>query len=48
MHRHLYAQDAVVIGHATAERAGQVVLHTLLGAHRILDMLSGAQLPRIC
>ena len=25
-----------------------IVLHTMLGAHRVLDMLTGAQLPRIC
>lgn len=48
MQRHPYGQDAVVIGHASSEHAGRVVLHTLLGAHRILNMLSGAQLPRIC
>ena len=48
MHCHPYGQGAAVIGHATPEHAGRVVLHTTFGAHRILDMLSGAQLPRIC
>jgi hydrogenase expression/formation protein HypE len=29
-------------------RAGQVVLRTRLGGHRLLNMLEGEQLPRIC
>ncbi len=48
MHRHPYGREAAVIGRATPDHTGRVALHTLLGAHRILDMLSGAQLPRIC
>lgn len=48
MRRHPYGAEATVIGHVSKDRAGQVVLHTTLGARRILDMLSGAQLPRIC
>lgn len=41
-------RDAVRIGQATADHAGRVELRTLLGAHRIVDMLVGEQLPRIC
>jgi len=37
-----------VIGRVTSAHPGRVVMKTLFGAHRILDMLSGAQLPRIC
>jgi hydrogenase expression/formation protein HypE len=48
MRGHRYGKEAVVIGRVTALNPGRVVLHTTLGAHRILDMLSGAQLPRIC
>lgn len=48
MRQHSYGREAVTIGQVTAARPGRVVLHTALGAHRILDMLSGAQLPRIC
>ncbi len=48
MRRHPYGREAVTIGQVTAAHPGRVVLHTALGAHRILDMLSGAQLPRIC
>ena len=48
MRQHPLGREAVTIGQVTAAHAGRVVLHTVLGAHRILDMLSGAQLPRIC
>jgi hydrogenase expression/formation protein HypE len=48
MRQHPLGREAVTIGQVTAAHAGRVVLHTALGAHRILDMLSGAQLPRIC
>jgi hydrogenase expression/formation protein HypE len=36
------------IGTVDGVKPGQVILRTALGAHRILDMLSGEQLPRIC
>ena len=48
MRSHRHGQQAVVIGRVTSARSGRVVLHTTLGAHRVLDMLAGAQLPRIC
>jgi len=48
MHRHTYGREAATIGRVTAEHPGRVVLRTTLGARRVLDMLSGAQLPRIC
>lgn len=32
----------------TASETPKVLLHTGLGSHRLLDMLSGEQLPRIC
>jgi len=40
--------QAVRIGTAIADSPGRVVLHTLVGAYRIVDMLVGEQLPRIC
>lgn len=40
--------DALVIGHVTNERQGQVTITSPIGARRILDMISGEQLPRIC
>jgi hydrogenase expression/formation protein HypE len=48
MQRHPYGRAACVIGRLTSEHAGRVVLKTRFGGRRILDMLSGAQLPRIC
>jgi hydrogenase expression/formation protein HypE len=40
--------DARIIGEVTEEHAGKVVMKTLAGAIRVVDMLSGEQLPRIC
>lgn len=40
--------QAACIGTVAAAPAGEVVLRSILGAHRILDLLSGEQLPRIC
>ncbi len=39
---------AVRIGEAVAEHPGRVTARTLVGAQRIVDMLIGEQLPRIC
>ncbi len=41
-------KDAAIIGEVTENHPGKVVLHTQYGTNRILDMLSGEQLPRIC
>jgi hydrogenase expression/formation protein HypE len=48
MRAHEYGRGAAIIGQVTAEHAGRVVLRTPLGARRIVDMLVGEQLPRIC
>jgi hydrogenase expression/formation protein HypE len=32
----------------TDRDASMVVLRTVVGTHRVLDLLSGEQLPRIC
>ena len=45
---HPYGKDTVRIGQITADPAGRVLLITLVGGTRILDMLSGEMLPRIC
>lgn len=37
-----------LIGHVRAAPAGKVFLRSVIGAERILDRLSGEQLPRIC
>ena len=39
---------AAVIGEINDEHAGMVVAHTPFGGSRIVDMLVGAPLPRIC
>lgn len=41
-------RDAVAIGRVTTEHPGRVVLRTLIGGTRVVDVLSGEQLPRIC
>ena len=48
MRGHRLGQQAVSVGRVVSDHAGRVVLATAMGAHRILDMLSGAMLPRIC
>jgi hydrogenase expression/formation protein HypE len=48
MHAHPQGRSAAVIGEAVADHPGMVVLRTRLGSERIVDMLTGEQLPRIC
>lgn len=43
-----HSPDAALIGQVSEEPAGLVTLTSRIGAQRILDMLSGEQLPRIC
>jgi hydrogenase expression/formation protein HypE len=43
-----YGRDAAIIGEVTVEHPGRVVMRTRLGTRRIVDMLSGELLPRIC
>ena len=43
-----YGQDAQIIGEVTAAHPGKVFMETAIGGTRILDMLTGEQLPRIC
>lgn len=45
---HPLGARAAVIGEVTTGVAGRVVMRTLLGGQRIVDMLIGEQLPRIC
>ena len=45
---HRYGREAALIGQVTADHPGRVVLRTALGARRVVDMLVGEQLPRIC
>ena len=41
-------REAAVIGHVTAEYPGKLVMETAFGGKRVLQKLTGAQLPRIC
>jgi hydrogenase expression/formation protein HypE len=48
MQENQYGKNAVIIGEVRAEHPGRVVMKTSLGASRIVDMLVGDPLPRIC
>ncbi len=48
MQRHKAASQAAQIGIVTDRELSMVVLRTVVGTHRVLDLLSGEQLPRIC
>lgn len=41
-------KDAAVIGRVVSDHPGKVFLKTRIGGRRIVDMLAGEQLPRIC
>ncbi len=43
-----YGKDAVIIGEVVEDHPGKVFLQTRIGGSRIVDMLAGEQLPRIC
>jgi hydrogenase expression/formation protein HypE len=45
---HPLGREAAIIGQVAEGHPGRVVLKTSLGARRVLDMLVGGQLPRIC
>ncbi len=48
MKKNSYGQDAAVIGEVKEEHPGRVVMKTTIGGKRLMDMLAGEQLPRIC
>ena len=48
MRAHPAGVDAAIVGEVLAEPAGHVILNTLFGGERVVDMLVGEQLPRIC
>jgi hydrogenase expression/formation protein HypE len=48
LNRHAASSGAVRIGQVTERPVGLVTMKSRLGTERILDMLSGEQLPRIC
>ncbi len=48
MRENIYGRDAGIIGEVKAEPQGIVAMRTGFGGTRIVDMLVGEQLPRIC
>jgi hydrogenase expression/formation protein HypE len=48
MRAHPLGAGAAIIGHVMAGEAGRVTMRTIFGGRRIVDMLVGEQLPRIC
>ncbi|HZL67820.1 MAG TPA: AIR synthase-related protein, partial [Candidatus Limnocylindrales bacterium] len=48
MRQHPLGREAVVIGEIVADHAGMVLMKTEIGGTRILDVMFGEQLPRIC
>lgn len=45
---HLSGQEAAIIGEVVQQHPGMVMMRTRVGGTRVVDMLSGEQLPRIC
>lgn len=48
MRAHPLGCDAAVVGEVRAERKGLVVLRSRFGGERVVDLIDGEQLPRIC
>ena len=48
MKKDRYGKAAVIIGEVVSENSGMVLMKTKIGGVRIVDMLTGEQLPRIC
>ncbi|MDY6952980.1 MAG: hydrogenase expression/formation protein HypE [Thermodesulfobacteriota bacterium] len=48
MKANAYGRDAAIIGEVVSDSPGKVFMKTRIGGTRIVDMLTGEQLPRIC
>jgi hydrogenase expression/formation protein HypE len=48
MRAHPLGREAIDLGQVVGQHPGTVALRTILGTHRVLGMLAGEQLPRIC
>jgi len=48
LRRHPLGEQAAIIGSVDGAHPGRVTMRSPIGATRIVDMLSGEQLPRIC
>ena len=48
MRQHPLGQNAAIIGEVVADHPGMVLMKTGIGGTRVLDVMFGEQLPRIC
>ena len=48
MRKNKYGKESKIIGRVVKKSEGKVYLNTSIGGKRIVDMLTGEQLPRIC
>jgi len=48
MRAHPLGREAAIVGSVTAGEAGRVLQRTAFGTRRVVTMLTGDQLPRIC
>jgi hydrogenase expression/formation protein HypE len=43
-----YGKEASIIGEVMAEHPGKVFMKSTIGGRRVVGMMAGEQLPRIC
>jgi hydrogenase expression/formation protein HypE len=48
MQSHPLGRHAAIIGEVVEDHPGTVIMKTKIGGNRVVDMISGEQLPRIC
>ena len=48
MRSHPLGRDAAIVGEVVADHRGLVILQSVVGGERVVTMLAGEQLPRIC
>jgi hydrogenase expression/formation protein HypE len=48
MRKHPLGRNAAMIGEVVEDHAGMVTMHSVVGGERVVTMLAGEQLPRIC
>jgi len=48
MRKNKYGKESKIIGRVVRKSEGKVYFNTIIGGKRIVDMLTGEQLPRIC
>lgn len=43
-----FGKDATIVGRVSTKAKGKVLMNSIIGGNRIVDMLTGEMLPRIC